>query len=56
MVLSISAGGKEQFENAEFLKTRADMWRISSDFWDRWEGLKDQFELCHMWEDYIGNG
>jgi hypothetical protein len=25
-------------------------------FGDRWEDLEEQFELCHMWENYVGNG
>ncbi|RPI46854.1 MAG: glycoside hydrolase family 27 protein, partial [Bacteroidetes bacterium] len=56
MVFSISAGDREQIENAEFLKIQADMWRISNDFWDRWADLKNQFELCHLWEKHVGNG
>jgi hypothetical protein len=33
MILSISAGGKEQFANADFLRDHAELWRISNDFW-----------------------
>jgi len=56
MVFSVSAGDSVQIKNAEFLKTKANMWRISGDFWDRWADLKGQFALCHLWEKYIGPG
>jgi alpha-galactosidase len=56
MVFSVSAGDTSQIENAELLKAKANMWRISGDFWDNWEYLKGQFKLCHLWERHIGPG
>jgi hypothetical protein len=32
------------------------MWRISNDFWDRWEDLKHQFELLQRWAPYSKPG
>jgi hypothetical protein len=32
------------------------MWRISADFWDRWEDLYAQFALCDLWSAHIGAG
>jgi hypothetical protein len=56
IVLSLSPGDNTPVEMAEHLKKHANMWRISSDFWDKWPRLKHQFELLHKWEDHIGDG
>ena len=56
MVLSLSPGDYIVGKQAEHVKAHANMWRISSDFWDNWKSLSDQFELCHNWEKYIGQG
>jgi hypothetical protein len=32
------------------------MWRISADFWDDWESLRKQFELCNKWSSVSGPG
>ena len=49
MVLSLSPGPApvDEFED---LKTHAQMWRISNDFWDRWIDIKNQFDLMKAWE------
>jgi alpha-galactosidase len=52
IVLSLSPGPFVT-EYADFLKTSAQMWRISFDFWDKWEALKKQFEITHTWESYV---
>jgi alpha-galactosidase len=52
IVLSLSPG-PFLTEYADFLKTTAQMWRISFDFWDNWESLKRQFEITHTWESYV---
>ena len=39
---------------AEQLRRYAQLWRISNDFWDRWEDIKQQFGLCRKWSSYIG--
>jgi alpha-galactosidase len=55
IVLSLSPGVRED-SKGEFLSTRANMWRISDDFWDRWVDLKDQFPRLHRWSAFSGPG
>lgn len=52
IVLSLSPGPFVT-NYADFLKTSAQMWRVSWDFWDNWESLKRQFEILHTWESYV---
>jgi hypothetical protein len=40
-------------EQAAHLEENAQLWRISDDFWDNWKSLKNQFELCRAWAQYI---
>jgi hypothetical protein len=49
MVLSLSPG-PARVEDARHLKAHANVWRISNDFWDRWEDLLKNFELCANWQ------
>jgi alpha-galactosidase len=55
IVLSLSPGPFLP-EYADFLKTTAELWRISWDFWDKWDALKPQFETTHKWESHVGPG
>ena len=55
MVLSLSPG-PALVEKAEVYKACADMWRITDDFWDRWDLLYDMFERCEKWCIHVGNG
>lgn len=55
IVLSLSPGPFVT-EYADFLRTTAQMWRISFDFWDNWDALKKQFEITHNWESYVQPG
>ncbi len=55
IVLSTSPG-ETPIENAEHVKTHANMWRIVGDFWDNWTQLKEHFEVCNRWAPHIGNG
>ncbi len=55
IVYSISAGPPAQ-KDAENVVTHVNMWRISSDFWDRWSSLNHQFDLMYPWHDFIGPG
>lgn len=48
--------GETPIEDAEHVKTHANMWRIVNDFWDNWTPLKEHFEVCNRWAPYIGNG
>ena len=55
IVLSLSPG-PFMAEYADFLRTTAQMWRISFDFWDKWDALKRQFDITHNWESYVQPG
>ncbi|MBP6386538.1 MAG: glycoside hydrolase family 27 protein, partial [Pseudarcicella sp.] len=52
IVLSLSLNMK--YQNREHAKANADMWRISQDFWDAWEQIEEQFELCNKWAHVSG--
>lgn len=55
MVLSLSPGAAP-LERAEHLKTYANMWRITDDFWDQWDLLKAMFERAEKWCIHAGPG
>ncbi|WP_078553526.1 glycoside hydrolase family 27 protein [Bacillus alkalicellulosilyticus] len=55
IVLSLSPG-PAPVEHAEELKANANMWRITDDYWDRWELLYDMFERCEKWSEHVGSG
>ena len=55
MVLSLSPG-PAPLEQAEHLKQYANMWRITDDFWDRWDLLKGMFERAQKWCIHAGPG
>ena len=55
IVLSLSPG-PAPVENIKHLQNVAQLWRISEDFWDDWEALKEQFPLCRKWQKYICKG
>ena len=55
IVYSISAGPPGP-RDAEHVVTHVNMWRISTDFWDRWSSLNRQFDLMHPWHDFTGAG
>jgi alpha-galactosidase len=55
IVLSLSPGTREDSQ-AEFLAERAQMWRISGDFWDRWVDLKNQFPRLDRWSAHTKRG
>ncbi|MBQ4075650.1 MAG: glycoside hydrolase family 27 protein [Clostridia bacterium] len=55
MVLSLSPG-PAPLERAEHLKTYANMWRITDDFWDRWDLLLNMFERAEKWCIHAGPG
>jgi alpha-galactosidase len=56
IVFSLSPGVNVDLANAPHLKQHAEMWRISADFWDRWEDLKAQFALCEQWASHSDKG
>lgn len=55
MVLSLSPG-PAPLNKAEQLSKNANMWRISGDFWDRWDKLLNMFSLCEKWYPYVKDG
>jgi hypothetical protein len=55
IVLSTSPG-PTPLERADHIKTNANMWRISGDFWDEWKKLNRQFDLLAEWQGVGGPG
>ncbi len=55
MVLSLSPGPAVP-EKAELYKKYANMWRITDDFWDKWELLYDMFSRAETWCVHAGEG
>jgi len=48
VVLSLSPG-PATVKDLAFLQENANMWRISDDFWDDWQSLKQMFLLLSVW-------
>ncbi|MCM1105079.1 MAG: glycoside hydrolase family 27 protein [Clostridium sp.] len=55
MILSLSPG-PALLEKAELYKQTANMWRITDDFWDKWELLYDMFSRAEKWCTHTGSG
>nr|WP_302599943.1 glycoside hydrolase family 27 protein [uncultured Cellulosilyticum sp.] len=55
MILSLSPG-PAPLEHAEEFKELANMWRITDDFWDKWELLYDMFSRSEKWCTHSGPG
>jgi alpha-galactosidase len=55
IVLSTSAG-PTPVRSADHVKTHANLWRISGDFWDTWTKLNQQFDLMNTWRGVAGPG
>lgn len=55
IVLSLSPGPAD-INRVEHLSKNANMWRISADFWDRWDDLNKMFDLCNKWAPYVKEG
>lgn len=51
MVLSLSPGATPLSEGPHVVE-HANLWRITDDFWDRWDLLYGMFERIHVWEPY----
>ena len=41
---------------AGHVAAHANLWRISGDFWDRWQKINDQFDLLAQWQGAGGPG
>lgn len=50
MILSLSPGAAS-LRSAEHLADHANMWRMTDDFWDKWELLRDMFDRCRNWQN-----
>lgn len=50
MVLSLSCG-PTPLTRADHVKTYSHMWRITLDFWDNWDALKELFYYARCWMD-----
>ncbi len=55
IVLSLSPG-PAFIGNPQHLRSNANMWRISGDFWDKWPALKKQLFLCREWAPMVTEG
>ena len=55
MVLSLSPG-PAILEKADLYGKYADMWRMTDDFWDRWDDLYAMFERAEKWAPFCGKG
>ena len=55
IVLSLSPG-PAFIGNPKHLREHANMWRISADFWDRWDSLVKQLHLCRQWAPFVTEG
>ncbi len=55
IVLSLSPGPAHIDRAWEYCKY-ANMWRITDDFWDSWELIKEMFGRCELWQDHVREG
>jgi alpha-galactosidase len=55
MLLSLSPGATA-LSAAEHVKRHANLWRISDDFWDNWDVLREQFSRLESWNEHRGHG
>lgn len=55
IVLSLSPG-PALIEKAWHYEKYANMWRITDDFWDKWDLLRNMFDRCELWQNHVGKG
>ena len=48
--------GPTTTSHAGDIAEKANLWRISGDFWDRWQKLNEQFDLLAQWQGAGGPG
>ena len=48
--------GETPLAKADHIKSHANMWRVSGDFWDNWNSLNHAFELAEKWQKCGGPG
>ena len=56
IILSLSPGVELTTDRYEHLRQHCELFRISGDFWDRWDDLKNQFATCNTWADFTEPG
>lgn len=49
MILSLSPG-PAILEECDFYRENAEMWKITDNFWDDWEQLREMFDVCKLWQ------
>ncbi|MGH2271273.1 NPCBM/NEW2 domain-containing protein [Anaerohalosphaeraceae bacterium U12dextr] len=55
IVLSLSPGDTP-IQRGQHVMNHANMWRISDDFWDRWQPLYEMFGRLEKWTQYRAEG
>ncbi len=55
MVLSLSPGPAPVSEY-KHLRENAELWRMSGDFWDKWDRIIEMLQLCRKWAPYVTDG
>ncbi len=55
MVLSLSPGPAPAWEH-KHLSENAELWRMSGDFWDKWDRIIEMLDLCRKWAPYVTDG
>lgn len=55
IVLSLSPG-PAHIDRAWKYEKYANMWRITDDFWDRWDLLLNMFDRCELWQNHVAEG
>ena len=55
IVLSLSPG-PAPLELAQDFRSNANLWRVTDDFWDRWDLLLDMLDRCEKWYTHCGPG
>lgn len=55
IVYSLSPG-ETPIASAAHVRSHANLWRVSDDFWDRWDTLDHEFTLAERWRGSVGQG
>ena len=55
-IIFSTSPGPTPTSRAGDIADKANLWRISGDFWDRWQKLNDQFDLLAQWQGAGASG
>jgi hypothetical protein len=55
-IIFSTSPGPTSTGHAGHIAANANLWRISGDFWDRWQKINDQFDLLALWQGAGGPG